>query len=165
MLGDRAGAEDVVHDAFCGIYRRWAFLTDPGKAQQYLRSAVLNGSHTALRRDARRDSREPDPPAPTADAAVFSSEDRHALMAGLRRLPDRQREALVLRYRMRPSAPGFSPVVKGPCGMPVTAERAVDRSSITRPVPLFDVLPNGRRGRAVGRSGEAAAGITRTGTL
>jgi RNA polymerase sigma factor (sigma-70 family) len=85
MLGDRAAAEDVVHDAFFGIYRRWA-------------------CRTALRQDARRnarqDTREPVPPAPTADAAVFSSDDRQALMAGLRRLPHRQREALVLRYYM-----------------------------------------------------------------
>ena|SRR5579859_625381 len=24
MLGNRSGAEDVVQDAFCGLYRRWA---------------------------------------------------------------------------------------------------------------------------------------------
>ena len=44
MLDDRAAAEDVVQDAFCGLYRHWSNLTDPAKAQAYLRSAVLNGS-------------------------------------------------------------------------------------------------------------------------
>lgn len=53
MLGDRAAAEDVVQDAFFGLYRRWDFLTGPGKAQLYLRSSVLNGCRSALRRDAR----------------------------------------------------------------------------------------------------------------
>jgi DNA-directed RNA polymerase specialized sigma24 family protein len=32
MLGDRAAAEDVVQDAFCGLYRRWDRLTNPSSA-------------------------------------------------------------------------------------------------------------------------------------
>ena len=32
MLGDRAAAEDAVQEAFCGLYRRWHGLSDPGKA-------------------------------------------------------------------------------------------------------------------------------------
>ena len=32
MLGDRAAAEDVVQDAFCGVYRRWDQLEDPAGA-------------------------------------------------------------------------------------------------------------------------------------
>jgi DNA-directed RNA polymerase specialized sigma24 family protein len=43
MLGDRAAAEDVVQDAFFGLYRRWARLKDPDSALTYVRSAVLNG--------------------------------------------------------------------------------------------------------------------------
>ena len=52
MLGDRAAAEDVVHDAFCGLCRRWDHLTDPRKVPAYLRSSVLNGCRSALRRQA-----------------------------------------------------------------------------------------------------------------
>src|SRR6516165_10234858 len=52
MLGDRAAAEDVVQDAFLGLYRRWDRLTDPGSALSYVRSSVLNGCRTALRRRA-----------------------------------------------------------------------------------------------------------------
>jgi sigma-70-like protein len=43
MLGNRAAAEDVVQEAFCGLYRRWQHLTDTDRALQYLRSSVLNG--------------------------------------------------------------------------------------------------------------------------
>ena len=31
MLGDRAAAEDVVQEAFCGLYRRWGQLADPAR--------------------------------------------------------------------------------------------------------------------------------------
>ncbi len=101
MLGDRPGAEDVVHEAFYGLYRRWDRLKDPAKAPQYLRSSVLNGCRTQLRR-----SRPPGgTPAdragaiqPSAEADVLAGEDRRDVLAAITRLPDRQREVLVLRY-------------------------------------------------------------------
>src|SRR6202034_617527 len=54
MLGDRATAEDVVQEAFCGLYRRWSHLSDPAKSLFYVRSSVLNGCRTAIRKRARR---------------------------------------------------------------------------------------------------------------
>jgi RNA polymerase sigma-70 factor (sigma-E family) len=106
MLGSRASAEDVVQEAFYGLYRRWDRLTDKRKAPQYLRSCVLNGCRSELRRARRRNARPGDPPASvpavlstaSAEAAVLADEDRHAVLAGIMRLPDRQREVLVLRY-------------------------------------------------------------------
>ena len=50
MLGDRPSAEDVVQEAFCGLYRRWSQLSDTGSALQYLRTSVLNGCRSVLRR-------------------------------------------------------------------------------------------------------------------
>jgi RNA polymerase sigma-70 factor (sigma-E family) len=104
MLGDRAAAEDVVQDAFLGLYRRWDGLHDPGKAEAYIRSAVFNGCRDAVKRRDRRtrrdlvaaslDRREP----LSAEAAALISEDRRRILAGLRLLPGRQREALVCRY-------------------------------------------------------------------
>jgi RNA polymerase sigma factor (sigma-70 family) len=38
------------------------------------------------------------PPAISAEAAVLSGEERREVMQALRRLPDRQREVLVLRF-------------------------------------------------------------------
>jgi RNA polymerase sigma-70 factor (sigma-E family) len=99
MLGDRAAAEDVVQDAFCGLYRRWDRLTDPSGALAYVRSSVLNGCRTALRRRALgRRLTEYQPPSGSAEAAVLSREERQEVLRAVRRLPDRQREALVLRF-------------------------------------------------------------------
>jgi RNA polymerase sigma-70 factor (sigma-E family) len=99
MLGDRAAAEDVVQDAFFGLYRRWDWLTDPSGALPYVRSSVLNGCRTALRRRAlgHRITMY-QPPSGSAEAAVLSREEREEVMRAVRRLPDRQREALVLRF-------------------------------------------------------------------
>jgi RNA polymerase sigma-70 factor (sigma-E family) len=99
MLGDRAAAEDVVQDAFCGLYRRWDRLADPSGALPYVRASVLNGCRTALRRRARGHPVPVyQPPSGSAEAAVLSREERAEVMRAVRRLPDRQREALVLRF-------------------------------------------------------------------
>jgi DNA-directed RNA polymerase specialized sigma24 family protein len=53
MLGDRQTAEDVVQEAFCGLYRAWDRMSDHANALGYVRSSVLNGSRSALRRSRR----------------------------------------------------------------------------------------------------------------
>lgn len=98
MLGDWAAAEDVVHDAFCGLYRRWGQLDDTSRAQTYLRSSVLNGCRSVLRRTRRAPVIQAIEHAPDAESALLDRQTRDAVLAALRRLPDRQREALVLRY-------------------------------------------------------------------
>jgi RNA polymerase sigma-70 factor (sigma-E family) len=103
MLGDRAAAEDVVHDAYCGLYRRWPGLHDPDRAVPYLRAAVLNGCRTHLRTQRRARARaERQALAHRAAASpeddVLLAEEHREVLAGLRSLPARQREALVLRF-------------------------------------------------------------------
>jgi RNA polymerase sigma-70 factor (sigma-E family) len=103
MLGDRPAAEDVVQEAFCGLYRRWDHLEDPGNALRYLRSSVLNGCRSALRNRRRLpfrlgpDASQPDS-VESAESTALVGEEHRAVLAALRRLPDRQREALVLRF-------------------------------------------------------------------
>ena len=102
MLGDRAAAEDVVQDAFCGLYRRWGQLAEPGKAPSYVRAATLNGCRSELRQRIR--ARQRGRPAPdaadaaSAEQAALLGEEHQQVLGALRRLPDRQREALVLRF-------------------------------------------------------------------
>ena len=54
MLGDRGAAEDVVQDAFLGLYRHWDRLDDRGNALTYVRSAVLNRCRNAMRQRGQR---------------------------------------------------------------------------------------------------------------
>ncbi len=104
MLGDRPAAEDVVQDAFFGLYRNWDRLADPGNALTYVRSSVLNGCRAALRQQTRRVRRDraaaPDANSvyESVEALVLLGEEHREVLLAVRRLPDRQREALVLRF-------------------------------------------------------------------
>jgi RNA polymerase sigma-70 factor (sigma-E family) len=99
MLGDLPGAEDVVQEAFCGLYRRWDRLKDHSGALYYVRASVLNGCRSALRRRAvRRRVLAHQPAADSAEAVVLSGEEREEVIRALGRLPHRQREVLLLRF-------------------------------------------------------------------
>ena len=108
MLDDRQSAEDVVQEAFCGLYRRWSHLADPGSAVHYVRSAVLNHCRSVLRRRttsrAQRETTSNPESVRSAESAVLTREERDEIMRAVRRLPPRQREALVLRYYLDLSA-------------------------------------------------------------
>jgi RNA polymerase sigma-70 factor (sigma-E family) len=99
MLGDRAAAEDIVQEAFGGLYRRWDQLSDKQRALAYVRSSVLNGCRSAFRRRRIQGTEAVhQPPGASAEATALLSEERREVMRALRQLPDRQREVLVLRF-------------------------------------------------------------------
>jgi RNA polymerase sigma factor (sigma-70 family) len=87
IVGSSAQANDLVHDAFVSVYRQWTRIAEPGP---YLNRCVLNACRDALRR---RRHLPPEPPSFVGDR----TEDV-ALWDALRRLPERQRAAVVLRY-------------------------------------------------------------------
>ncbi|WP_223166660.1 SigE family RNA polymerase sigma factor [Nonomuraea sp. SYSU D8015] len=100
MVGDRATAEDVVQEAFARTHAGWGRLRDGDKALAYVRSAVLNGCRSVLRRRATvfRRAVPYEPPVWSAESAALVGEERREVLLALRRLPRRQREALILRY-------------------------------------------------------------------
>lgn len=102
LTGDQATAEDVVQEAFLGLYRGWQRGREPHDVLAYLRTAVLNAARDALRGRARRHAlmraAQPDPPVWSAEAAVMADEDGRAVLAAVACLPRRQREVLALRY-------------------------------------------------------------------
>jgi RNA polymerase sigma-70 factor (sigma-E family) len=100
LVGDQTTAEDVVQEAFLGLYRGWHRVRDPGHVLGYLRTAVLNGCRTVQRsrRRARLQRVPHQPPVWSAEAAAMEGEDRRAVLAAVARLSLRQREVLALKY-------------------------------------------------------------------
>jgi RNA polymerase sigma-70 factor (sigma-E family) len=102
LVDDEQTAQDVVQEAFAGLYRRWPELcpTSSEQAQNYVRSAVLNASRSVLRR--RRTAREyvPDhtPNARSAESLALLNVEHQQVLRALAHLAPRQREVLVLRY-------------------------------------------------------------------
>jgi RNA polymerase sigma-70 factor (sigma-E family) len=98
LVGDQSTAEDVVQDAFLGLYRAWARVRDPDAVLGYLRTAVVNGARSVYRSRgrARLLRVQHDPPVWSAEAAVMDGEDRRAVLAAIAALP--QREVLALKY-------------------------------------------------------------------
>jgi RNA polymerase sigma-70 factor (sigma-E family) len=128
MLGERQAAEDVVQEAFAGLYRRWEKLSDPGKALPYVRSSVLNGCRSQLRRDSRALTAVLDGALPvvSAESAVLSAEQRRSVLRALRQLPPRQREVLVLRFYLDLSEPEIAAAMGiGASTVRSTAHRAL----------------------------------------
>lgn len=98
LVDDVGTAEDVVQDAFVRASLRR--LDDPDKALPYLRSCVLNGARSVLRRRRVAAAFRWERAGQSSGADVEAMEhDRHdRIVRALRSLPGRQRECLVLRY-------------------------------------------------------------------
>lgn len=102
LLADQGAAEEVVQDAYVRLHQSWRRLREPDRALAYLRTSVVNGARSALRRRGvaeRYAARTaPGPHAPSAESGALGVLEQEAVLAALRRLPTRQREALILRY-------------------------------------------------------------------
>ena len=90
LLGSNDVANDVVHDAFLAVYRRWDTLDEPGP---YLHMTVLNGCRGIHRQRSRQRRLLPR----FAERAASASVDEH-LDDLLAALPFNQRAAVVLRF-------------------------------------------------------------------
>jgi RNA polymerase sigma-70 factor (sigma-E family) len=101
LVGDPTEAEDVVMDAFAGLERRWNHVRRTEDAFFYLRTSVVNGSRSRLRRlrVSRAKSRSlADLDGAPAEQIALLHLEHQAVVIALRTLPRRQREVLVLRY-------------------------------------------------------------------
>ncbi|HST47503.1 sigma-70 family RNA polymerase sigma factor [Jatrophihabitans sp.] len=106
LVDDVSSAEDVVQDAFAGLYRTWNcanLIADSQAAVRYLRASVVNGARSTLRR--RRTVRawlgglrEAVEHAPAADESSLRSAEQELARQALAALPRRQREVLTLRF-------------------------------------------------------------------
>lgn len=102
VLGNGAEAEDVTQEAMLRLWKQ-APKWDAGRAQAatWLYRVTANLCSDRLRRRmpvALEESAEPPDPAPSAAARMQEAARQDALQSALLRLPDRQRQAVVLRH-------------------------------------------------------------------
>jgi RNA polymerase sigma-70 factor (sigma-E family) len=104
LVRDQETAEEVVQDAFVAMHGKWRNLREPEKGLAYLRQAVVNRSRSVLRRRgvetkyAFTQHETALRVVPGADVEVTANERRTRVLDAMRRLPQRQREVLALRY-------------------------------------------------------------------
>lgn len=97
VVGDPETAEDVVQEVFASLPARVTALDNP---RAYLTAAVFNKSRSVLRRRkvALRFRVSAQAPVEAADAVSLRRAEREVVLAAIRKLPDRQRQVVVLRY-------------------------------------------------------------------
>ena len=100
LVHDVQTAEEVVQDAFEAMHLAWRRLRDTEKALSYLRQAIVNKSRSVLRhrKVVEMHAPKPAPDEQSAEHAALTLIERSAVTSALRTLPERQREAVVLRY-------------------------------------------------------------------
>jgi RNA polymerase sigma-70 factor (sigma-E family) len=100
LVQDAATAEEVVQDVFVAVRDGWRRLGDPEATVAYLRQAVVNRSRSVLRHRTvpGGNPQQALPDTPDAGHGAPGLLAQPAARAALRGLPDRQREAIVLRY-------------------------------------------------------------------
>lgn len=99
---DRAGAEDIVQEAFIRLFHAADRIQDRRKSVAYLRSIVLNLARDENRRglmslrhqDAMIDARSPEQP----EDRLAKTESQAEVFEALAALSARQRDCLVLRF-------------------------------------------------------------------
>ncbi len=118
LVDNQEQAEEVVQDAFTGLYLRYRVVSSP---LAYVRASVLNGSRKVLRRRLLV-RRYPSPPMDEGELVY-----NHVIDA-VRRLPARQRNAVVLRYELQLSDGEIAETLNMPIGtVKSTLHRALAR--------------------------------------
>jgi RNA polymerase sigma-70 factor (sigma-E family) len=100
LMSEPWAAEDVVQDAFVGLYLGWDRLRNSEAAAGYLHRSVVNAARSQIRRRtvARRHQPTTLLDERSAEDAALARWRGGPLVAALRALPTREREVVLLRY-------------------------------------------------------------------
>lgn len=98
LVGDHAGAEDLLQNAFAKLYLSWDRIRDHGALDGWVRRVMVNEHHSLWRRAWKRREHS------TATLPETGTHDSYddglggALWSFVQTLPPRQRSVVVLRY-------------------------------------------------------------------
>ncbi|UBU14302.1 RNA polymerase sigma factor [Nonomuraea gerenzanensis] len=123
MLGAGDEAEDVVQEAFVKAFRHLQSFRKDAPFRPWLLRIVANETHNLTRSRGRRtslelrlggtaDTRVPDDP----EGAAVATDRRSRLLAAVRGLPARERQAVVCRYFLQLSEAETAEVLDWPVG-------------------------------------------------
>ena len=100
LCGDWHRADDLAQTAFVALHRHWRKVRDRGALDSYVRTTLVRAMIDESRRPWRRERAVDElPERPGSDGEIGDTvATRAALLAGLRRVPPRQRAVLVLRF-------------------------------------------------------------------
>lgn len=124
LCNNRQLAEDAVAESFLAVVRYIASYDPSRPFQAWFYRIVVNSVRAARRRERRlrvvpdaRDVLVPYPdPSPGPEAQVIQREAERALLRHVDQLPDKQREAVVLRYFLDMDERAMSTVLGVPTG-------------------------------------------------
>lgn len=115
LTGDWGEAEDLAQEAMVRTYRAWARIKERDRPGAYARAVLVNRHRSLLRRAMVESkhfvARLPDPPPPQD-----LSEDHALMWSALKKLPARQREAIVLRFYEDLSEADIAQILDCPVG-------------------------------------------------
>ncbi|MEV4080299.1 RNA polymerase sigma factor [Nonomuraea fuscirosea] len=123
MLGAGDEAEDVVQEAFVKAFRHLPGFRRDAPFRPWLLRIVANETHNLTRSRGRRSDLAlrlavgADPVAPDdPEGAAVAGDRRSRLLAAVRRLPERERQAVVCRYFLQLSEAETAQVLDWPVG-------------------------------------------------
>lgn len=97
VCGDASLAQDLAHDAFIRVTSKLGALRSPDKLGPYLRTAIVNGYRSHLRK-VQRERRYLERAQKARPAEQPDATTRREVRDALQLLPPRRRAAVVLRY-------------------------------------------------------------------
>ncbi|GAB3271572.1 SigE family RNA polymerase sigma factor [Kineococcus gypseus] len=130
--------EDVAQEAFTRLHEHRRRLREPAAALAYVRRTVTNLTTSRLRhlKVVRRSPTSRPVHHASAEDSVVQAERVDALLAAVRRLPQRQREVLILRYWMDLAVAEVADVLDIPTG---TAKSHISRAQRALATRLEDL--------------------------
>lgn len=120
MLGDRRAGEDVAQETWLQVWTHRASYRPQGRFEAFLYTIARNRCRNAARSMRRRrrfraDSggheHEPADDAPSNLDSLLADERRHQVLDAMQRLPQKLREALILRYSQELDYPQIAAIV------------------------------------------------------